>query len=49
MKMEQLTRQTQQTIKALAEKRGLTPEQVLAHFDALFSRKKVSIHSPVFS
>lgn len=49
MKLEQLTPETQETIKNIATKNGITTGDVLEYFDALFSGREVSIHSRVFT
>ena len=49
MKLEQLTKETQRTIKALAKSKGVAVEEVLERFEAIFLRRKVSKHFPLFS
>lgn len=49
MKLDNLTKKTRATIIALAKNKGITPEEVLAHFREIFLRRKVSKHFPVFS
>lgn len=45
MKMESLSIETQATICAIAKLKGISPEEVLAHFYRLYSGRKVSKHS----
>lgn len=46
MNLNEFTKETQEQIKALAKKRGITPEEVVSRFDALFHGRGVSKHSP---
>lgn len=49
MKIDKLSAETQRTINAIAKAKGLTPDEVIARFRAIFLRQKVSRHSSVFS
>ena len=49
MKLENLSKKTQQTINALAKAKGVKPDEVLMRFKDIFLRRKVSKHSPIFS
>ena len=49
MKLEDLSKETQRTINALAKSKGVKPDEVLMRFKDIFFRRKVSKHYPIFS
>lgn len=46
MKLNQLSKETQKHIYRLARQAGVSAEEILRHFNNLFSGVKVCTHSP---